>query len=61
VPFVANDKNLPLSYGFLGLFLGTVSLVSGIVGGNTLYFGLGGASLAFGVSYLTVVRRRPRG
>lgn len=60
VALVSNPSSLPSSYGFYGLFLGTVSLVSGVIGGNTLFFGLGAASLVFGAVYLSVVRKRSR-
>lgn len=55
---VANKKALPSSYGFYGLFLGTVSTVSGVIGNNTLFVGVGAASLVFGIVYLAVARQR---
>lgn len=55
---VANKNALPTSYGFYGLFLGTVSTVSGIIGKNSFFVGLGAASLVFGVVYLTIARKR---
>jgi len=55
---VANKNALPSSYGFYGLFLGTVSTVSGVIGKNTMFVGVGAASLVFGVVYLAVARKR---
>lgn len=58
---VANSSNTPSSYGYFGLFLGTVGIVCGVLAGNTFFFGLGGASMLFGIGYLAMQRKRPRG
>ncbi|MBU6200616.1 MAG: hypothetical protein KJS90_01295 [Acidobacteria bacterium] len=57
---MANSNATPSSYGYFGLFLGTVSIVCGVLIGNTFFFGLGAASTVFGVGYLAVQRKRSR-
>jgi len=57
---VANSNATPSSYGYFGLFLGTVGIVCGVLVGNTFFFGLGAASLIFGVGYLAMQRKRSR-
>lgn len=57
---MANPKATPSSYGYFGLFLGTVGIVCGVLIGNTFFFGLGAASAVFGVGYLAVLRKRSR-
>lgn len=58
---VANSSSTPSSYGYFGLFLGTVGIVCGVLAGNTFFFGLGAASMVFGVGYLAMQRKPPRG
>lgn len=58
---VANSRQAPSSYGYYGLFLGTVGIVCGVLAENTFFFGLGAASMVFGVGYMLVLRKRPRG
>jgi hypothetical protein len=61
VVLVANPRTTPSSYGYYGLFLGTVGIVCGVLVGNTFFFGLGAASMVFGLGYLAAVRKRSRG
>ena len=58
---VENSKQAPASYGYYGLFLGTVAIVCGVLVKNAMFFGLGAASLVFGLAYTLVLRKRPRG
>lgn len=53
---MANSNATPSSYGYFGLFLGAVGTVCGVLAGNIFFFGLGAASLLFGVGYLAMQR-----
>ena len=55
---VENEKQIPYTYGNLGLFLGAVCIACGVISNSTTLLGVGAAVTVLGGGYLFVVKSR---